>query len=163
MVSSEKNSGNSEETQLQGRAKRKALLCNCPGRTPHTHFHTQTKGGHEHLSLLFFLFFSKVCSTKSLAGKLSAKRKHFVYRGPAWKISNIIYHKTDTARESAVKGLSRGEGWDLCEQIISTAASIMLVRSSQWCAWFATLLSPYEMSEELHGSQWRSWGELKLK
>lgn len=164
MLQRGKNSGNSEETQPGD--GRKALLCSSRGRIPHAHFHTRTKEEEEHLSLLvcFFFFFPKVCSTKSLPGKLSARRKHPARSSPAWVISNISYCKPDTAREAAVKGNSRGEVWEL-----TMWANNKYSCHFNHCTKFPTMSSICHAAEPLwdvrgtHGSHWGSWGELKLK
>lgn len=72
----------------------------------HTH-----KGGRGTLisSVFSKFFFYKVHRTKSLPGKLSARRKHPACKGPAGEISDTAYRKPDTARETAVKGRGRGE------------------------------------------------------
>lgn len=127
--------------------------------------HTDKGGGGTLISSVFFLFFSpKVCSTKSLPGKLSARRKHPARSSPAWVISNISYCKPDTAREAAVKGNSRGEVWEL-----TMWANNKYSCHFNHCTKFPTMSSICHAAEPLwdargtHGSHWGSWGELKLK
>lgn len=164
MASRGKNSGNSEETQpVDGQRERP--FCAVAEAESYTLTFTRGQRQKENTYLFrFFGFFSKVCSTKSLPGKLLARRKHPAIRGPAWEISNIAYCKPNTAREAAVKRHRGGESENsLCEQTINTAGTLIIAPRFQQWARFAMLLNRYGMPEELHSSQWRSWGESKLK
>lgn len=71
--------------------------------------HSDKGGRGTLLSSVFFYFFSVFCSTRSLPGKLSARRKHPACSGPAWETSDVACCQPDTAREAAVKGRGRGE------------------------------------------------------
>lgn len=149
MVSREKNSGTSEETQTRYR-QRERLFCVAAEAESQMFIFTQRQRRKGNIYLFcFFLFFSRVCSTKSLLGKLSARRKHPVCRGPAWQISSIAHHEPGTAREAAVRGHSRGKLWQLWKKITDTAATLIIAPTFQWWPHFATPVTQCGMLEEL--------------